>query len=359
MWVKLVCALLCALPAQAGFYELRFLHPGGKQSMGLALDTGIQGGYATQPPNGTSGLAATWKGTAESYQLYSVSGRPVQINDIRGARMVGTVSLTSGSQAVRWNNFSSFVPELPSGISQTFGMGISATQMVGWGISSTGTFLHRALLWADIDNDRFPISLNPPGYYASEAYAVDGGNQAGYAMVAGDRPHAMIWSSTAESAQDVNPPGYELSNALDVRAGKAVGYAQDLSVGESGGRRAVLWNSTSSSAVVVLHPAGAVGSEAVSVANGRQVGEVDNHAALWSGTAESFEDLHSYLPPEYESSRAMGIDDEGNIIGYAHLNTFNGGWYHAVMWAVPEPGSISVLLSLATTRLLTRRRASL
>jgi hypothetical protein len=63
---------------------------------------------------------------------------------------------------------------------------------------------------------------------------------------------------------------------------------------------------------------------------GRQVGYGEigatgpTHALLWNGTAESVVDLHGFLPPGFQTSKAQGIDTSGNIIG-----TADG---HAILW---------------------------
>ena len=65
------------------------------------------------------------------------------------------------------------------------------------------------------------------------------------------------------------------------------------------------------------------------------------HAMLWSGTAASFIDLHSFLPEGRTNSVARGIDSEGNIVGYADGQ--------AVMWTVTIPASGTVILAALGT----------
>jgi hypothetical protein len=109
-----------------------------------------------------------------------------------------------------------------------------------------------------------------------------------------------------------------------------------------------------------------MGSKATDTNGFQQVGYVargagTSWAAVWSGTAESYLDLHQFLPAQFQGtgafSRALGIDSEGNIIGYARdLQADRAG--RAVMWSpVPEPGTVvglSGLLALLASR---RRRA--
>ena len=100
-----------------------------------------------------------------------------------------------------------------------------------------------------------------------------------------------------------------------------------------------------------LHPSGFDISEAFGVAGGQQagrgigppipppLGQRLSHALLWSGSAASVVDLHTFLPAGFASSSAVGIDADGNIVGFA-----DG---HAFLWvpvAAPVPGPASLLL---------------
>jgi hypothetical protein len=96
------------------------------------------------------------------------------------------------------------------------------------------------------------------------------------------------------------------------------------------------------------------------VSGGIQVGSVtygsETHAALWFGTAESFVDLHSFLPSGYSYSTATGVANDGVnefVVGTA-TNDITGQT-EAMKWvhAVPEPGT---LLTLALGGLLLRCR---
>jgi len=75
---------------------------------------------------------------------------------------------------------------------------------------------------------------------------------------------------------------------------------------------------------VDLNPSGFTESEARGVSGGQQVGYGCGpvtgdqiRALLWSGTAESYVDLHSWVPSGYGRSFAQGIDASGNIVGMA------------------------------------------
>jgi probable HAF family extracellular repeat protein len=53
------------------------------------------------------------------------------------------------------------------------------------------------------------------------------------------------------------------------------------------------------------------------------------HALVWSGSAQQFVDLHTFLPSTFAQSYAYGVDASGNIVGYA---TDNSGVNHAILW---------------------------
>ncbi len=169
-------------------------------------------------------------------------------------------------------------------------------------------------------------NLNPAGATESAAYGVGGSQQAGYAVVGGQR-RASLWNGTAASWVDLNPAGSTQSYAYGVSGGQKVGVAD---------YRASLWSGTATSRVD-LSPAGASGSAAYGVSGGQQVGyaEVGGivRASLWSGTAASWVDLQTFLPPEFTSSSARGIWQDAGMI-YVVGQGFNSatGRYEALMW---------------------------
>src|ERR1700676_2292528 len=77
--------------------------------------------------------------------------------------------------------------------------------------------------------------------------------------------------------------------------------------------------------VVDLHPAGATQSFAYGVQGGQEAGQVDSHAALWTGNAASWVDLN---PPTATSSQAWGAGG-GQEVGAARIN----GVTHAIVWS--------------------------
>jgi hypothetical protein len=74
---------------------------------------------------------------------------------------------------------------------------------------------------------------------------------------------------------------------------------------------------------------------------GQQVGYANidgaDHASLWSGTADSWVDLHAFAPSEFTSSVAEGIWNDGAttfVSGYGWNET--NGRNEALMWVSPR-----------------------
>jgi hypothetical protein len=173
----------------------------------------------------------------------------------------------------------------------------------------------------------------------------------GYATFEGYK-HALLWADTAESYIDLHPSVFDESMARGVSGSEQGGY------GVTGGlSHALLWSGTAES-VVDLHPSGFDESMVRDISDELQagygiVGGI-SHALLWNGTAESVIDLHSYLPAQYVMSEAYGIDSAGNVVGRAYTSAEDPTTGRAILWAIPEPGTL-LLLSLGGLMLRRRR----
>jgi hypothetical protein len=146
---------------------------------------------------------------------------------------------------------------------------------------------------------------------------------------------AVLWAAAlvmcqpidalAQAVTNLHPAGAANSIALGVQGGEQVGGAIFGAVQHAG-----LWSGSADS-WVDLHPAGSTGnSTAFRADSGKQVGiaEVGGvlRASLWSGTAASWVDLH---PAGAESSDALDMDN-GQQVGSV---SFEFATPHASLWS--------------------------
>src|SRR5258705_5303784 len=91
--------------------------------------------------------------------------------------------------------------------------------------------------------------------------------------------------------------------------------------------------------------------------DGRFWVSTEDHALLWSGTAASAVDLHSYLSSDYRDSQAYAIDANDGIVGFATFG--RTGEKHGIQWMlVPEPStSLLVIAGLVGLTGWRRKRA--
>ncbi len=173
---------------------------------------------------------------------------------------------------------------------------------------------------------------------------------AGVLMVGAGIAQAQ-WSVT-----NLNPAGLTQTVAYAAGGGQQAGYAR---VGDED--HASLWSGTADS-WVDLNPAGSILSFASAVNDGQQVGYANvggvERASLWSGTASSWVDLHTYLPTGFLLSQATGISSDGvntYVAGYGYNSLTNR--IEALLWTrpIPTPG-VAGLLGLGGVVALRRRR---
>ena len=146
------------------------------------------------------------------------------------------------------------------------------------------------------------VNLNPAGATQSWAVGVSGGQQVGWAMIGGNE-HASLWRGRAERWVDLNPAEAAWSRAEGVSGGRQVGYA-----GIHGSYHASLWSGTAESWVDLhaLLPAGVYSwSEAkgvyASAGETRVTGYAVNaatdqwEAMLWHDTPDVVPEPSSFL----------------------------------------------------------------
>ncbi|MDQ2986132.1 MAG: hypothetical protein M3R13_05355 [Armatimonadota bacterium] len=279
---------------------------------------------------------------------------------VRGAEVVGSVRVGSRDHAsIFGSSPGSWIDLTPPAFIRAVCNGTDGTRQVGY-VLAPGATSPRASLWsgtvgswvdlgegaaAAIDGDiqvggvsstaclwrgsvQSRVILEPIGASNSAALGVSGNEQVGYVGIQGAE-RASLWRGTRESWRDLHPQWALSSYAHGTHGGQQVGYT--ISEGPINDLvRACVWTGTRES-WRSLHPAWSELSGCNGVDEGRQVGSFmepvtgSNHASMWSGTIESMEDLHQYLPPEYQGfasgSSAHGIDVNQNglvrIVGRA------------------------------------------
>ena len=169
------------------------------------------------------------------------------------------------------------------------------------------------------------ISLSPPGAtFNSRATGIWGSEVSGtwYRSPTGSDPHAALWTSLDSSGfVDLTQPSFIKSDALAVSRGQVAGWAIIVNAGKHAG----FWTNSAAS-FQDLAPSGTTASELFGTNGTQQVGDVsllpgggslpvDSHAAVWSGTAASYEMLPSPQGSNY--SIAFAIDGRGDIVGEA------------------------------------------
>ncbi len=318
--------------------------------------------------SGTSDENAVVWSPAGPVPLHPASGYSTTVAAATdGGSQVGFGNVPGHLHAALWTgSAASFVDLDPGGFYDTQAWGVGGGQQVGFGRTNPAPVTNyqytRALLWSGTPGS--VVNLHPAAYENSELRGTDGIRQVGEAEVFAATHnngvlHAMVWSGSADSYVDLHPAsGFSYSYALNVSGSQEVGYGL-FGATASAPPHALLWSSTADS-VVDLQPPGGSGfsnSRAYGTDGFHQVGYGANtvygqtHALFWSGTPESYIDLGAVLPSStFGSSFAYAVS--GNTVyGSAVDKSFRN---HAIVWTVPEPGSLS-LLGITGAALLLRR----
>lgn len=329
--------------------------------LGSGYCNGVSGGRQV---GAVGNNAALWNGNSSSL----VSLHPVGVPDTRGSsanacnanQQVGGVEFQrpqdpiSQNHAALWSgSAASWIDLNPLGSPQSYAFGVDAGQQAGWsGPPST----HHAGIWAG--SAASWVDLNPSQSIASMAFDTLGGRQVGWASVGLSPTYASLWSGTAESWINLNPAGETMSQAKGLDAVSQVGWVGDSYT------RAALWYGSAAS-FVSLHPAGATRSEARAVSNGYQVGYVlingRQRACMWTGSADSWEDLSGTLGLGWGATYAYDVSVEGNtlsIVGYGNNSTGN---QQALLWTrtIPAPSGFTLATSVLLCARIRRRLATM
>ncbi len=288
-----------------------------------------------------------------------VNGKPEPITfpDVKKFRANGTsesqiagawITPKDDERAVVWtrNAEGAFIgAELhPQQWEKSTGMGCGDGQQVGFGYEKFGGKPSRALLWMGTRDSMVALTGPDPSRDAM-GMGVAQGIQVGY--VSGSRQHrACLWHGTTESYLDLHPSSSSIigSEALGVGDGQQVGQIWDDALMN----RAALWSGSADS-YTNLSPKGFVRSLASACARGVQVGWACREEAgmmlraiLWSGTDHDFIDLQDFLPAPWNASWGVHLDLDGDrlrVLGTAQQVVLQNGYEVdvgkvPVIWAV-------------------------
>jgi hypothetical protein len=329
------------------------LNVGSYGSIAYATSQGYQGGdyIATLYHTGGSGKggggartyliphAALWHGSADSMtDLNPVGEYQSKVLGIGNGQQVGWASATffSAVHAYLWSGTVASAVDLePAGFSQSEAVAIDSKHPIG---------LHPAITTGTVASQLGGIPITPiPVQPINPVPVVGNSAQVGYGYVtATGAIHALLWYSTAASAVDLHPTEFaavaSYAQAVDAETGQQAGYVTSSSATTTA-QHACLWSGTAASAID-LNPAGYSWSEALALHGGYQAGyggtlAGQTHALLWHGSAASALDLHTFLPSNFVSSQAFGMDLDGSIVGSAS----DGHITYPIVWkpsAVPD-----------------------
>ncbi len=248
---------------------------------------------------GLQDVAVVWSGTPESAVFLATPA--MQTSAARatdGQRQVGSARVEDPFNGLVYHAFAwagsadSAIDIHPDFAFESYATGVSAGRAAGFSASPDG--FYNAILWTELTNQG-GVNIHPPGYFESVAVDVRGSTIIGYGYPDGEPNHALLWTDNGATVTDIHPAGYFSSFLLALDSSIQVGLASTPRDDD---------------------------------------GNNTEHAMVWRGTAASAIDLHPFLAavaPGFPNSRALGIDADGNIYGYAVGGTT--GPYVGVKWS--------------------------
>ncbi len=173
---------------------------------------------------------------------------------------------------------------------------------------------------------------------------VGGGVQVGTALGSKGATAAM-WRGTANSFVDLHVAGYDSSVATGTNGQIEVGYIGiDVRVRHEGRPRDIrfysagFWSGSAESFTwlpsAYRHTFALAVKGNVIVGYGNTTDAIglpqESHAVAWVGASHDFVDLHALLPADMRTSRALSVDESGNIVGYG---VTTGGVVRSYVWS--------------------------
>lgn len=312
-----------------------------------------QGGFARV---GNLAHAGWWSGSTASWvDLHPATASESMVYSTDGSIQAGYARISNVFRACLWTGDAASRVDLhPTGASQSFAYAAGGGKQGG----SVATNMIRASLWSGVANTWVDLSPSGSTYAEVRAISPDGSRQGGFARFLGVF-RAGFWSGSSGSWIDLHPAGsFESSQVNAIDNSSQAGSVTEAITNRT---RAALWSGATNSRID-LNPDGAIYSTVQGVGFGMQAGiaTVGNvvRASLWTGTADSWEDLHAYLPVGYSGSHAYGIASDGvnYLVAGLAVNTATGK-SEAVIWKRPIPAPGSAMLAGLAAMMTTRRRA--
>lgn len=290
------------------------------------------GGFANAISNGIVGgsfgnHAAIWNGTGivdvnpAGATFSAIYGRSGNIS----VGYAGTAALAQGP--VIWNGTTPTPLPVPFAYVAGRGIDTDGAQIVGYGTEGNperGAGAQHALLWNIATGGVVDLGKN------MQINGVGGGQQAGGRFGSGGVT-AGFWSGTANSFVSLHPRFADVSVASDCGSGIQVGYyGVDIRVRVEAKPRDIrfysagYWSGNADSFTYL--PSDYRHSFALGITGDTIVGYGNttdaigyprySHAVAWVGPNHDYVDLHALLPADMISSRALGVDENGNIVGW-------------------------------------------
>lgn len=306
------------------------------------------GGYinaisAGMPGGSIGNHAVLWSGQTatdvhpEGFSFSAINGRS-------GGLSVGYAGTGSLAQSpVIWQGTTPAVLPVPFAYVTGRAVATDGVQIVGYANESDperGIGAAHALIW-DIATGSVSELGND-----STIVGVGGGVQVGYEM-GSNGSTATLWRGTANSKVNLHVTGQDVSMACGTNGVMQVGYVGlDVRVRQEARPRYIrfysagFWTGTSESFTYLWstyrHSFALAISGNMIVGYGNTTDAIgtpqNSHAVAWIGSDHTFVDLHTLLPSDMRTSRAVAVDEVGRIAGYG---VTSDGVVRSYVWTVP------------------------
>lgn len=366
MIVALGLAALASTEARSQSYTLIDLTPTAGNGVATGIDAGVAAGYTADAIFGTLTRATLWTdaGTVDLHPTSfdnAVTGAPGRsaVLDMVGNLQVGWaagVSTANRPVPVLWRGSSGSASLLPIPFTNFGGQaqGTDGVQVVGYatGLDRDGTTQGpgHAMLWDGATGAATDLGDGGGG---ATAYGVGGGQQVG--SVIKSQANAALWRGTRNSLVILHPKNAVVSVANGTDGIRQVGYAgydirvrQEAANGNKTQRfnYAFVWSGTAASGLNIhsypennLPGVNLTQSYALGIKGSLVVGYAGDqtkfgtpaysHAMVWNLNNNQCLDLNAFLPVGFVGAQATSVDADGNISGFMAKAD---GTRHAVVW---------------------------